>query len=227
MFIGSYSPGVAGSELILLLASLADEMPPQIARAAFADRLGHWLGWTGAIALSSALAVSATATPPVAATGGPDREEADFVRVRAALAASIAAGPREPASDPADFTPFRRHCHDRQRAMETAVGALRQRLRDALARRAPALARLAAIDAVMDQALAAQERSLLGLVPLRLQSHFERLRRAAQTEREGPDGSGWHTAFRADMARVLQAELAHRLLPARGLLDTLRDHDTT
>lgn len=224
MLIGSSSPGVAGSELTRLLASLADEAPPPVARAAFADRLGHWLGWTGAIALSSALASSATADPSVAPTGGADGLEADFVRVRAALAASIAAGPREPASDPADFAPFRRHCLDRQRAMETAVGALRQRLRDALARRAAGLARVAAIDAVLDRSLAAQERSLLGLVPLRLQAHFERLRRAAP---EAPDGPGWLDAFRDDMARVLQAELAHRLLPAQGLLDTLREHDKT
>ena len=58
----------------------------------------------------------------------------------------------------------------------------------------------------------AQERSLLGLVPLRLQAHFERLQRVAD------DGdTRWTETFRADMDRVLRAELAHRLLPARAL----------
>jgi hypothetical protein len=150
---------------------------------------------------------------------GPGGEEADFQRVRAALEASIAAGTREHATSPTDFGPHRRHCIARQQAMQDAIGALRQRLRDALSRRTPAAARLAAIDAVMDQTLAAQERSLLGLVPLRLQTHFERLQRAA-----GHDDTGWLEAFCNDVTLVLLAELEHRLLPAQGLLDALRTH---
>jgi hypothetical protein len=106
--------------------------------------------------------------------------------------------------------------------MEGAIGALRQRLRDALSRRSLALARLAAIDAVMDHTLAARERGLLGLVLLRLQSHFEQLQRAAQG-----DTTAWTGTFRDDMDRVLRAELAHRLLPAQGLLDALNNHPPT
>ena len=68
---------------------------------------------------------------------------------------------------------------------------------------------------MLDQALATQERSLLGRVPLRLQAHFDRL------QRDAGDDPGWLQAFTADRDRVLSAELAHRLLPARGLLDTL------
>jgi hypothetical protein len=105
--------------------------------------------------------------------------------------------------------------------MSDAIAALRQRLRDALSRQSAAMARLAAIDAVMDQALASQERGLLGLVSLRLQAHFERLQRAAG------DGTRWQGAFQQDMNRVLRAELAHRLLPAQGLLDTLLTHRPT
>ena len=56
---------------------------------------------------------------------------------------------------------------------------------------------------------------LLGVVPLRLQAHFERL------QRDAGDDPGWPRVFAADRDRVLTAELAHRLLPARGLLDTL------
>lgn len=218
---GSTHPGVAGSELDRLLARLADT-PPADTRPVFAERLGHWLGWTGAIALSAALN-AAPAAPAARRRGAGSAEEADFQRVHAALAASIAAGPREPGASPSDFAPYRRHCIALQQAMQDAIGALRQRLRDALAQRSAAGARLAAIDAVMDKALATQERGLLGLVPLRLQAHFERLQRrvgAGEDER-------WHTIFRDDMDQVLHAELAHRLLPARGLLDTLNTHRPT
>lgn len=210
------APGGVASELTRLLARWADA-PPVDKRPAFAERLGHWLSWSDAISLSTALNATPTEAAPARARGS---EEADFHRVRAALEASIAAGPREPAPDPIEFGPLRRHCIARQQAMEEAVGALRRRLRDALTRHSAEGARLAAIDAVMDQTLALRERSLLGLVPLRLQAHFERLQRAA-----GED-THWPQTFHDDMGRVLRAELAHRLLPAQGLLDALCAHRT-
>jgi len=216
MLHGSSSPGVVGSELTRLLARLAG-VPPTHTGLAFAERLGHWLSWSDAISLSAAL----NAGPPESGPGrshGPGGEEADFQRVRAALEASIAAGTRESASSPTDFGPHRRHCIAQQQAMQGAIGALRQRLRDALSRHSPALARLAAIDAVMDQTLAAHERSLLGLVPLRLEAHFERVQRARGIDTD------WLETFHDDMDLVLRAELGHRLLPAQGLLDTLRTH---
>ncbi|HKX41163.1 MAG TPA: DUF3348 family protein [Burkholderiaceae bacterium] len=217
MLHGSSSPGVAGSELIRLLARLAGA-PPTRHGQTFAERLGHWLSWSDAISLSAALNTGPSASGP-GRSRGPDGEEADFQRVRAALEASIAAGPRERASSPTDFGPHRRHCIAQQQAMQDAIGALRERLRHALSRRSPAAARLAAIDGVMDQTLAPRERSLLGLVPLRLQAHFERLQRAA-----GDADAGWPQTFRDDMDLVLRAELEHRLLPAQGLLDALRAH---
>jgi hypothetical protein len=219
MLHGSHSPGVAGSELTRLLARLGGT-PPTDTRPAFAERLGHWLSWTGAISLSKALNAG-PCEPAASRSPGTGSEEVDFQRVRAALQATIAAGPRESASSPTDFGPYRRHCIAAQQAMQDAIGALRQRLRDALSRRSPAGARLAAIDAVMDQALATHERGLLGLVPLRLQAHFERLQRAASED------ARWPQAFHDDMNHVLQAELAHRLLPAQGLLDTLKAHPPT
>ena len=216
MLHGSPNPDVAGSELIRLLARLAGA-PPIRTGLAFAERLGHWLSWSDAISLSAALNAgpSGSGPGPSRGTGG---EAADFQRVRAALEASIAAGTREGASSPTDFGPHRRHCIAMQQAMHGAVSSLRQRLRDALSHHSPALARLAAIDAVMDQTLAARERSLLGLVPLRLQTHFERL------QRTGGGDTGWLETFHNDMDLVLRAELAHRLLPAQGLLDTLCTH---
>lgn len=219
MLHGSPSPGLAGSELIRLLARLA-VTPPADSRPAFAERLSHWLGWTGAISLSATLNAGPAASVP-GRDCGHGGEEADFQRVLSALEASIATRRREPASSPTDFGPHRRHCIAQQQAMQEAIGALRQRLRTALSRRSPALARLAAIDEVMDQTLAAHERSLLGLVPLRLQAHFERLQRTAD------DTTRWLDTFRADMDHVLRAELAHRLLPAQGLLNAIRTHEPT
>lgn len=226
MLHGATTLGVAGSDLTHLLARLAGA-PPTTARPVFADRLGQWLGWTGAISLSTALNAQPAAPQPGRALGG---EQADFQRVSAALAASIAAGTREPAVSLSDFGPHRRHCLVQQQVMEEAVAALRQRLRDALARQSSQGARLAAIDTVVDQGLALHERALLGLVPLRLQTHFEQLQRAARladADGSGDGGDGgaatpqWCEVYRQDMSRVLSAELAHRLLPARGLLDAL------
>ena len=215
----SPSPGAAGSELAHLLACLADTVRAP-SRSTFAERLGVWLGWPGAIALSAAL----NASPTLPANGRWHHQgnaEADFQRVRAALQASIAAGADEPASDPTDFGPHRRHCITQQQAMQDAVAALRRQMRQALARQSVQGARLAAIDAVLEQALATQEQGLLGLVLLRLQAHFERLQHTAAADRP------WHETFRDDRDRVLQAELAHRLLPAQGLLDALRNTRTT
>lgn len=212
MLHGSPSPGGAGSELTRLLAHWAD-MPPVATRPAFAERLGQWLSWSGAISLSAALSADVPAPGRAARVDG---EVAHFHRVRAALQASIDAGPREPASSPTDFGPYRRHCIAQQQAMHDGVSALRDRLRRALAAASAQGARLAAIDAVLDQTLAAQERNLLGLVLLRLQAHFERLQRNAA------DAAGVLPAFHQDLRRVLQAELHHRLQPAQGLLDTLR-----
>lgn len=213
---GSSPAGVAGSELTRLLARLAETPPPDSAPA-FAECLGRWLGWTDAVSLSTALSADPGRVDAGRASGTTGHEEADFQRVRAALAASIAKGPDDDASSPADFAPHRRHCQAQQQAMHDAIAALRQRLRDALSRRSPAFAKLAAIDAVMDRALSAQERTLLGLVPLRLQSHFDRMARAARDT----DDTRWPDAFRQDMERVLLAELAHRLMPAQGLLNSL------
>lgn len=218
MLHGSPQQGVGGSELTRILSRLADAQP-DLGRMKSVQRLAHWLGWTGAIALSGALehrgATSGQVRPDIEA------EEAEFARVQAVLARAIDAGPQEPASMPNDFTPIRRHCLAQQHAMQVAIGALRARLRRALARRSASGNRLASIDEVLDRALAPKERQLLGVVILRLQTHFERLQRA------GVDEARWRHAFRVDMDRVLHAELTHRLLPAHGLLETLRRDSAT
>jgi hypothetical protein len=115
---------------------------------------------------------------------------------------------------PTDFAPYRQRYLARQQAMDAAVGPLRGRLRARLAGKSPAMARLAAVDVVMEQVLGAQERSLLGSVPTLLEKHFKRLRQAA------PDG--WLDAFHQDARDVLLAELELRFQPVDGLLEALR-----
>ncbi len=149
---------------------------------------------------------TSTRTPPKAATApapGPDGSENPAIDTPAPLI---------------DFAPYRQRYLARQQAMDTAVGPLRGRLRARLAGQSPAMARLAAVDVVMEQVLGTQERSLLGSVPSLLEKHFKRLRQAA------PDG--WLDAFHQDARDVLLAELDLRFQPVDGLLEALRTRHT-
>lgn len=201
--------GFTGSALIRLLARWTD-LDPADGTGSFADRLSHWVGWTDAIALSSALEAAPVVLPGRQAAGAVGAAEVE--RVRTALAA-----PFEPA-DETDFLPYRRRYHARQQAMDTRIGALRQRLRATLGAGSPRSARLAALDATLEQLLAGRERSLLASVPVLLEKRFEQLRRAE------PDAApaAWRAAFAGDMHAVLRAELALRLQPVDGLLAALR-----
>jgi len=230
--------GFTGSALIRLLARLTEIDVPE-PRHAFADRLSHWLGWTDAISLSGAL----NAGPPALAAGaraarGSGSEEDECVRLRGVLAKAIAddsallAGEKEQPGNPgnpdkaADFSPYRRRYLSRQQTMEMAIGPLRERLRASLASQSPAMAQLAAVDAVMEQALSAQEYRLLATVPGLLEKHFRRLRQAQQAVPDEPEGgtpqAAWQDVFRKDMQAVLLAELDIRLEPVEGLLEALR-----
>ena len=229
---------LSGPALIRLLARLADTdvSPPG---QSLSDRLSQWLSWTDAITLSSALSASpATATPGVLPVGADAATLCS--RVRTALTKAIGATglpePRSnssarapaPASD-VDFADFRQRYVSMQQTMETEVGSLRGRLRRALAAKTPDLARLAVLDASLEQALAVRERTLLGAIPSLLGQHFERLRAAdeqrqadhpADSAAPAPSGA-WLNTFRSDMRSVLLAELEVRFQPVEGLLAAL------
>lgn len=198
----------------------------------FADRLGQWLSWTDAIALSAALEGGATAAAPPGRRGSGCAEEGEWALARAALQDDITQGggaftaddaqgqPAAPAAK-ADFAPYRRHYLARQQAMQVALGAWRGRLRAALARSSPAMAQLAAVDAVMEQVLAAQVHSLLSTVPALLERHFRRLHGEAEAQAPGETGA-WLEVFCKDMQAVMLAELELRFQPVEGLIDALR-----
>lgn len=233
-----------------MLARLAEVDAPDT-RQAFAERLSQWLGWTDAISLSAALKAPASGSRPVASPRDAAVEESpqqrECQRVRAGLAKALADEPaptsgrarssRPPARHdttmdaPTDFASYRRRYFSRQQAMDAAIGPLRAQLRTALTQRSPELARLAAVDAVMEQALGERERTLLSLVPVLLEKRFEQLRLAAQAEPTDSDAvdpastepraGAWLETFRQDMHSVLDAELDLRWQPIAGLLEAL------
>lgn len=218
---GSSSQGrFTGATLVRLLSQLG-AADGHDARPAFAERLGQWLGWADAISLSAALnAAPGTAAKALQA----EPEQAEVQRVRALLAHTIGtdrdlAPPKPRGSVPLpepEFPHWRRRYLARQQSLELAITALRGRLRGTLAGGSPALARLAAVDAVMEQVLGAQERRLLAGVPALLERHFEQLRLAQAT--------AWLDTFCQDLRGVLLAELDLRMQPVEGLLAALRSH---
>ncbi|MEJ8814121.1 DUF3348 domain-containing protein [Variovorax ureilyticus] len=224
---------LTGSALIRLLDRLAG---PDVREsgASTSDRLSQWFSWTDAISLSAALdgLPVAGATGATGATGASrasrakapsDAEEGECQRVRSALAKAIAedsafATPQRAQDAEVDFSPYRQRYQARQQAIEAGVGALRGKLRSRLAARSPAMAKLAAVDVVMEQVLGARERTLLSTVPKVLEKHFGRLRQDADTGASG----AWLDIFRRDVREVLLAELDFRFQPVEGLLDALR-----
>ncbi|SAK69302.1 hypothetical protein AWB78_02670 [Caballeronia calidae] len=220
----------SGPALVRLLAHFAD-LDVQEPAQSLSDRLSQWLGWTDAIALSTALA-----TDPPAAFGArsaaPGVEE-ECARVRSSLAGAFAreeAAARrrhraavQPSPDeaPPDYADFRQRYVSLQQAMESDIGALRARLRAMLAAKSQDMARLAVVDAVMEQALSARERTLLANVPALLGKHFERLKRVHASQ-EASTPNAWLDVFRKDLQSVLLAELDIRFQPIEGLLAALR-----
>ena len=131
---------------------------------------------------------------------------------------------------PPGFAPYRQHYLNQQRAMQTASGRLRGRLRDMLARQSPAKARLAEVDAVMEATLSPREHSLLSHVPVLLGLHYQRLLAAAAHDPADAPASDapaaptgpWLVTFRQDLRIALLAELDVRFHPIDGLLAALR-----
>lgn len=241
---GSPRTSFDSSRLIRALSDLVstDAAPP---RQSFADRLGQWLDFADAIALFSALNGSTDAAGGPATAEHPALRD-EFARVRGALLDSINTdglltpgkarirlpAPAWHASTPgaADYLPYHRYYLAHQRDMGAAIAPLRASVRAGLAQRAPALRQLAALDGVLDQALAPRERSLLATVPQLLGRRFEQLHQAHRNALTTPDDparwlqpGAWLHTFCQDMRVVLRAELELRLQPVAGLLEALNE----
>lgn len=259
--------GLTDSALVRLLARLTEYDRRESAQG-FADRLSDWLRWTDAMSLFTALQ-EGQAVPSSTSKSSSLASDDACERVREALARALADDsahlsdqplgrpPRSHLAAPAtlelpvDFAPYRRHYQDSQIAMETAIAPLRADLRTRLAATSPDMARLAQVDAVMEQVLAPHERRLLSTLPALLNRRFDLERDAARAAvaplADASVGSGadptytpagtagadiphaaanrWQHAFRQDLHAVLQAELELRWQPIDGLLATLA-HET-
>lgn len=238
-------PGTSlnSARMVRVLANLAVADVVE-SKQSLAERLGQWLDFTDAMALFSALNGNAPVTQTKASEGS---VQGDFARVRTALADSITMdgvlnpgrariklptpAPNAPVESAADFSPYHRYYQAHQRDMNSAIGPLRTNVRAVLASGAPALQRLAALDAVLEQALATRERNLLATLPLLLAKRFGHLYKAHQEalgDRLALDDpemwmrpGGWLAMYCQDMQAVLLAELEVRLQPVAGLIEAL------
>jgi hypothetical protein len=229
--------GFTDSALVRLLGQLRDggtgrAPAPQ---AGFAERLGEWLGWTDAISLSAVLQAAPPDAPDALAAQPAGADARECAATRAALARAIrednvlSAAPgraprqllpgEQPAPPATDFAPYRQRYLIRQQAMEAAVDVLRERLRDRLASVSPEAAQLAALDAVMAPMLEARARGLLATAPALLESHFARMRAAAEAAAQ--PAADWLARFCQDMQALLLAELDFRFSPVQGLIEAL------
>ncbi|MCP5271441.1 MAG: DUF3348 family protein [Burkholderiaceae bacterium] len=174
-----------------------------------AERLAPWLAWTDAIALSGALGAEPPAPgTPAQAAAARHQAEATRAAVQRTLAEAIEHDlPDGLAADdlPADATPGRRY-RAHQQAMERRIAPLRAQARRALALRSAALGRIAVLDRLLEQALAARERQLLSALPAWLDRRLAREPVPPATLTQP----------------LLRAELAHRLQPVDGMLAALQ-----
>ncbi|KAA0180047.1 DUF3348 domain-containing protein [Cupriavidus gilardii] len=222
----SAAPG--GQTLIRLLAHLTEAQAPESA-ASLSGQLSQWLGWTDAIALSSALNGNPPAVPAAGARAAVGDEAADSARVRAMLVDAIrddrasARGRRSPVRPmpaealdaSADFAIYRQRYQTLQHRMETAIGDLRGRLRGALARR-PGQGRLAMLDAVMERVMGAREQALLANLPAVLEAHYLRLRQAEE-----------NALARAASANTANTDNTHNTAEAPEAAEVAQPADTT
>ncbi len=231
---------VRAPTFIRLLTRLTDTDPLQPGLS-LADRLGQWIDWNRAVALSRALD-GAPPAPQVDAKPFDAEDEAACARARAALADSIAddaawssttgkpADASEAAAPHAAFAAYQQRYIALQRTMQSTTGKLRGQLRERLSNASVEMARLAEIDAAMELTLSPREHTLLGNIPTLLARHFERMREDAPATADTdatavaapPQPIHSTAAMRRDMQAVLLAELDLRFQPIEALLAALR-----
>lgn len=203
-----------------------------------AERLSQWLNAFDAVALHGIhqSAAAGGAAPPAVCTAADPAQQAvteQFGRTRAALVAAITAHgrppavapprgrpPRAPAAPPAglpvpdeaapEFSVFFKRHLALQREMALKIEPLRAQTRQVLARSAPHLRPLAALDALMERTLGGREHKLLAQVPAMLEKRFEQLR--------DTPGSGL-AVFGQEWEAIVLAELHLRLQPVVGMME--------
>lgn len=224
----SLRPPVAGPPLIRALQRL-DHPSAAPESPALPAALGSWVDWNRAVALARALDGSLPELPEQTADTDADRLAEECARARRAHAEAIHALVTALAQPMAAAELERRHAA-LQRAQLTSTGRLRGRLRDALARTGEQGARLAEIDAVMEQVLAPREYRLLNRLPASLAACLPAAATAhAVATATNPDATSpavmpdslsepsWPPALRDTVRDLLLAELDLRFHPIDGL----------
>lgn len=250
--------GFNSSKLVRFLTELAgaDVAGAATSKQSFAEKLGLWLDWPDAISLAAALDKEPAVRgwlEPGAAPAAANVVFNEYSRVAADLTKAIvmntwlatdqgvlkrpkpvsgaASAASAAVAAPLEFSAYRRSYLDQQRLMAAAIGPLRGQVRAALAGMSPAFGQLAALDAVLDEALQARERQLLSKLPGVLEKHFEQARKAHHASRDQGQGAldqavaapaaAWLADFAKDMQGVLLAELALRLQPIEGMMEAM------
>jgi hypothetical protein len=188
-----------------------------------AERLAAWVSAFDAIGLQAAHQAIATVAPAAQCRASSGKANAaaleqQLQRVRSVLAKAIAKQPD--ALDPAEpsYAPYRQRHAELQRQMELMIPPLRDHARQALSRASARMRQLAALDAALEQVLAAREQTVLCAAPALMQRRFEQQRIA---HLETCDAGGWLQAFEQDWREALRGELDLRLSPVAGLVDAL------
>lgn len=225
------------------------------AGSAFAEKLGLWVSFTDAIALSTVhnQALDNAPTKPAAQRSTTvDAIRDDVAATRANLVnlitqrGTLAGGkahiklPEPPDTmpvGPAAYEAYRRFYTAHQREMEASLGPLRARVRTRLAQTTPALTQLAALDAALDHILCERESKLLTKVTSLLQKRFVYLLKTHQhtlqshglsdTPALWMQSGGWLARFCHELQTVLLAELDLRLQPTLGLLEATENKTET
>jgi hypothetical protein len=233
------------SPLVRLLASLGIAPVADPAQT-FAETLSHWVAWTDAIALSGALDNDARRSETAQAADGAaavSKVRLDLRRVRKELLDAIALDsmfaadtpgkggnpPALPEQDLVALPLYRRQYQAHQRSMEERIGSLRARVRAVAATVSPDMRRLATLDGVLDDAMFAHQRRLLGQVPVLLERRFKAWARSPQASEAPVPPEQCESAhvqsdmpdLRQTMRDVLRAELDLRLQPVEGMMDAI------
>jgi hypothetical protein len=234
------------SRLIRTLADLA-VLETAGPAAAFGEKLGLWIDFADAIALTRVLNTPDAPLAAQAVAGTSVHDE--FAKSRASLESVIAksSSPNtgrtraelslptldEPLDDPKLYAPLRRYHQAHQRDMENSVRGLRAKVREGVAATAPQLRQLVALDATFEGILLEREARLLAHLPSLMEKRFNQLRKAYLQTQPADDKpalwvkpGAWLARFCTELQTVLLAELDLRLQPAVGLLEALHNEHT-
>jgi hypothetical protein len=241
-----------------LVRLLGDWTPAQVEPSGLdvAERLSLWVNAFDAIRLQAAhqsVANLRAAKPAQARKARAPALADDVQRVRSVLAKAIAQEPGpvvETGHTPADlrrlargaakpdaaedgsYARWRQRHLELQRQMDLMIPPLRDHVRNVLAAQAsPRLRQLAALDAAMEQVLAAREQQLLPTVAEHMERRFAQLLAAHRQaladggQQDDPASwrrpGGWLEQFAREWRQLLAAELDVRLQPVTGLVDAL------